>query len=84
MEGNNTFEAWVTWTKKTWDQMSQFGFATVLWSWSRKEPKLLARARAAAGILKVWLRLLAPAPDQTKVVFNNFNSYIIEANNWIK
>jgi hypothetical protein len=27
----------------------------VLWSWSRKEPELLARARA--GILKFWLRL---------------------------
>jgi hypothetical protein len=45
---------------------------SVLWSrsWSRKEPELLARAGAGAGILKFRLQLLAPAlaPGQTKVV----------------
>jgi hypothetical protein len=44
-----------------------------LWSWSRKEPKLLAGAGAGAGILKFRLRLLAPG--QIKVVSKYHNSY---------
>ncbi len=39
----------------------------VLWSRSRKEPKLFAEAGAGAGKLKFQLWL--PAPGQTEVVY---------------
>jgi hypothetical protein len=57
---------------RTFRSMQEFFFvkiSPVLWSrsWSRKEPELLAGA--GAGILKFRLRLLAPAPGQTKVVY---------------
>jgi hypothetical protein len=45
--------------------------SALLWSWSRKESKLLA----GAGIVKLRLRL--PTPGQTKVVYSNHNSYSI-------
>jgi hypothetical protein len=49
------------------------GLHAVLWSrsWSRKEPELLAGARASIlkFRLRLWLLAPAPAPGQTKVVY---------------
>jgi hypothetical protein len=47
--------------KKKEERGKQRRKGAVLWSWSRKEPKLLA----GTGILKFRLRL--PTPGQTKV-----------------
>ncbi len=41
--------------------------SSVLWSRSRKEPKLLAG--------ELVYEVLAPTPGQTKVVYKNLNSY---------
>jgi hypothetical protein len=45
------------------------GLQAVLWSRSRKEPKLLAEARAGAGAGILKFQLWLPAPGQTKVVY---------------
>jgi hypothetical protein len=50
------------------------GIKSVLWSQSRKEPKLLARAGAGAGKVKFRLRLQLLAPGQTRVVYKSHYS----------
>jgi hypothetical protein len=50
----------------------------MLWSRTRKEPKILAGAGILKFRLRAWLRDWALALGQTKVIFKNNNSYIID------
>jgi hypothetical protein len=45
----------------------------VLWSRSRKEPKLFVGAGTGAGA--VYSEVSAPVPGQTNVLYKNHNSY---------